>query len=223
MKRTIALAALATLAMTAQAQSLPSVEVSAGAAYYKHGEDTFWYQEGLPHSLKMTAPSFGAALVGDVYTGNNWGIGYRAGYTWFGTVRSDATVVSDQNYDEHTKMCTAQCDQTAKFVSSGHAQAITLSLAPYYRTGKWKFAVEAGPAFFRNTWSVNIASTADPSGGFTWTHKPTWEIGYVLGASVGYGEHLSVAYQYFKNQAKADDPVPYIWRSIHLVSLRYTF
>lgn len=205
------------------AQTWPRVEVSAGAAHYSKPEDTFWYQEGMPYSMRLTTPALGVALAGDVYTAPRWGIGYRVGYTWFGTVRSDATVVSDENYNEHTKSCMAKCDETAKFVSSGHAQAIYFTLSPYYRYGKWKFAVEAGPSLFRNTWSINIASTAAPDSGFTWTHKPTWELGYVVGASVGYGEHLSVAYQYFHDKAKSDDPVPYIWRSIHLVSLRYRF
>ena len=215
----IALALLSPL--IAFAQTWPRVEVSAGAAHYSKPEDTFWYQEGMPYSMRLTTPALGVALAGDVYTASRWGIGYRVGYTWFGTMRSDATVVADHDYDEAAQRCARNCGQTAKFVSSGHAQTLYLALAPYVRYGKWTLGVEAGPAWFLNTWSINVAG--DFTGNQRLAHEPAWRLGYMLGASVGYGEHLSVAYQYFKDRASATDPVPFMWRSLHLVSLRYRF
>lgn len=219
MKKTIALAMLALAAMTAQAQTAPRIEIGAGAAYYTPGEDTFWYQKGLPHKLSMTAPALSFGVSGDAYSGHNWGITYRLAYTWFGTARTDALAVADADYDPNTQQCTANCDKTSKFVSSGHAQAVTLSFGPYVKYQKWTFGIEAGPSFFRNTWKIDVAGDQNVS----LEHRPTWELGYMLGASVGYGEHLSLAYQYFKTKAASDDPVPYFWRSIHFVSLRYRF
>lgn len=221
MKRLLTFAAFALATFAAQAQSWPHVEVSAGAAHYTKPEDTFWYQQGMPHTMRLTTPALGVALAGDVYTSQRWGIAYRAGYTWFDTVRSDATVVADHDYNEQAHACARNCDQTSKFVGSGHAQVVYVTLGPYARYDKWTFGVEAGPAWMRNTWAINIAP--ENYTGFTWRNKPAWNLGYVLGAAVGYGEHLSIAYQFFKTKAAADDPVPYMWRSIHLVSLRYRF
>lgn len=221
-----ALVAGMVLACSAHAQSFFEAEVGIGASLARNGEDGLWQQEGFGPHRKYDAPAFEAGFTGNLYQSTHWGVDWHIDYAWLGQIhlQSPATP-SDPNYNLTTKSCNGPCWPLANYMGSGHDQGFLFTLEPHVDYGQWRFGVEGGPYLHKATWSVDVtnwtpALGADASNLHV-VHDPSWQLGWVIGAEVARGP-FSVRYQYFMNGWKDDDPRPYVWKSVHMLTLKYT-
>lgn len=214
-------------------------EAGIGGAAYKNGPDGLWRQDGFQQSVKLTAPAIELGLTGPIIQRTSWGVDWHLGWVWLGTIHSDATVPSANTNTTSGKWvggdlvgvnkkdpCSGPCNNLSDFKGSGHDQGFMFSIAPHYDYKGWRFGVEGGPYLHRSTWSEDVinwvGARGDTPQNIHVEYKPEWLIGYVLGASISRG-NFSVAYQYFKNNAKvlASNPYPPIWQGTHLLLLKY--
>lgn len=220
------LLALALIVPTAHAVD---VEISLGASRFTYLQDGMWYQEGMPHSNRMTSPAASVGLVGDVLPNLQW----RAGYAFLGSVSSDAMAAPDMTdyhdgvggYDPGTRQCRGSCGPQRRFVGRGYLHGLYLTLQPYVDVKGYRLAVEGGPFFYHAQYHVTAYNT---DGAPQWipveTFKyraPAVEVGWLAGASVSRGP-WSVAYQFYHVPSKWR-PDPTIWKNVHLLSVRYRF
>lgn len=201
-------------------------EVAAGIAAHQKMPNGWWYQEGLPHKLKLSAPSLQIGLTGDIVSNLAW----HADYVYLGKTRSDAIATSDENYNLQTKACDGQCHYKSRFIGSGDIHGVKLSLEPYVMWRGIRFGVEGGVFAFRSRWAVTLINRPMENGyvdtgAVTVRHDARIHITPMIGASIGYRD-VSIAYQYFRTESRnrdmADDFAP-LSRSAHVIMMRYRF
>jgi hypothetical protein len=227
--RAAAVAATLGCASVAHADSVSdyiSLEGAIGGAAYQHSANGVWWQDGFEHRFDLTAPAIEGGLTGDIYQAQHWGVSWHADFAWLGTVHTQAMATpSDANYNPTTKGCNGACLPLADFLGSGHDMGFLFTLEPHLDYGGWRFGIEAGPYLHHVTWSEDVLNDQ------RWSSTPInlhvayssgWNLGYVVGASVGY-KKFSLAYQYFRNQGKNSDPYPPAWTGTHMISLRYRY
>jgi hypothetical protein len=223
-----ALVAGMALACAAHAESFFAVEVSLGGSAYEHGPNGLWYQDGFQHRFDLTAPAIEAGFTGDLYQAEHWGLSWHLDYAWLGMIHTQAMATpSDQNYNANSpNHCNGSCWPLANYLGSGHDSGFMFTLEPHLDWGGWRFGVEGGPYYHRNTWAMNVEGwvptpTATPTN-ISVQNNRRWQLDYVVGASVGY-KNVSLSYQYFHNGSPvtASDPYPPIWKNTHVLLLRY--
>jgi hypothetical protein len=216
-------------ALSAHAQDWFQFEAGIGAAAYQRGPDGLWVQDGFEHKLHLTAPAIEVGLTGDLYQATHWGLSWHADWAWLGTIKSQSLATpSDANYNVTTKGCNGPCWPLANYNGTGHDQGFMLTLEPHYDYAGWRFGVEAGPYIHRSSWAEDVTGwVSSPTATPTNLHvrnRAQWRVGEVFGASVGY-RNLTIAYQFFRNSTpvSSSDPYPPIWRSTHLLVMKYRY
>jgi hypothetical protein len=231
----------------ARAESWFSFEAGVGIAHYTHSADGLWWQQGLSHNLHLSAPAWrvGVQMNAIDYQPGSWvpGVAFHALYLNFGPVGMQSMAAPDYDpnvfndahggyYNDKTHECVKQCGPLRNFTSSGRMQAFALTVEPYWMRGKWRFGVEAGPMLYRATWDASAVSLTDtpwkgPAGSVETFHRyASWQLGALVGASIGYGP-VTVRYNYaYSNAAgviSGNNPMPAGFRGAHLLTLNYTF
>ncbi|MDE4918585.1 hypothetical protein ACUXAV_000684 [Cupriavidus metallidurans] len=216
MPKTLIALAAALLPCVASAVTL---EVGAGVAKYETRGDMMWYQEGLQHSLDMSAPTFEIGLTDTAYQWDRFGLDWHAGYVYLGNVHSDAQATADQNYSRHTKTCIGACWYRNRFVGNGHMQGLKLTLEPNYTWHGVRVGIEGGVYAFVHTWNVNVYTEGGQVINTSSDHKVRFAP--VLGLSVGNG-NFSVVYTHYFSKTN-NDPMFAIWKATDTITLRYKF
>jgi hypothetical protein len=229
--------------MAAQAESWFSLEAGVGASHYSGTVDDLWWQQGMPHDLHLSAPAWrvGVQFNAVNYQPESWVPGVALHLVYLNaaqaSMRSIAAPDEDPNvynnvnggyYNTATHSCDKYCGPERNFVSGGRLQAFALTIEPFWERGKWRFGIEAGPALFRSTWDATATSLTDtpwwgPAGSVeTFHHTPKWEVGAVVGASVGYGP-WSLRYNYILAKSKNDSTVPPGFNGVHMLTMNFAY
>lgn len=219
------------------------LEAGVGASYYSHGPDDLWWQESMQHSFHLSAPAWRLGVQFNLldHDPQSWmpGLAVHALYLNFGqaSIRSIAAPDEDPNlfnaqnggfYNLVTHSCDKYCGPERSFVSGGRLQAFAATVEPFWTIGGWRVGVEAGPSLFRSTWDATATSlTATPFWGpagsvETFHHDAKWEVGALVGASIGYGP-FTLRYNYLFAKPKNDPTVPPGFSGAHMVSVNYAF
>lgn len=208
----------------AHAGSWFQYEAGIGVSKYQDNGDDFWYQAGFPHQLDLTSPAYEVGITGNIIQRSHWGVDWHADYVWLGMVHTQATVTPvDDNYNQVTRQCNGPCDPMATDTGSGHDQGFILTAEPHIDYSGVKLGFEVGPYLHRASWSVLVQNDFNvPGGTIDLQHQPKWLVGYVAGVSVSY-RNFTLAYQYFRNQKKNNDPEPPIWQDAQMLVLKYRF
>jgi hypothetical protein len=205
-------------------------EAGIGASLYKDRGDGWWVQEAFPHKMELAAPSFQIGLTGDLIQRGRFGIAWHADWAWLGTVHTQSyATASDANYNLKEKRCNGSCWPMSNFIGSGHDQGFLFTLEPYYERNGWRYGVEFGPYIHKSVWAVNVLdwhSSADaPPLNITVQNENRWQIGRVVGASIGH-KNFTLSYQYFMNQDRTvpgRDTFGSVWSNTHMLTLKYKF
>ncbi len=210
---------LALFAIPSQAGALDG-EVSVGATVFQKQPDGVWYQSPFPHSLHMASAS-GAIGVADYLTEN---VRFHFGYRYLGHVSSEALAVADDAVYAKYGADASKHLVLGTWVGYGSVNMIYATLAPEYRYGAWRFAVELGGTVYRPTWTERIynyqAHSGDPLTSFTVVHDPKLLTGYTVGVSVGY-KNVECALSVYDIRSSGDTwPALYHGLATNL-SLRY--
>lgn len=217
---------------TAHADSISDYvhfEIGAGISKYNAQGDNVWYQQGMPHSLGLSAPVLSAGFTGPVYTREKWGVDWHADYVSLGHVSSDCDCTPmDQNYSTAThKKLNLYNVPDAQFVGNGNAQGVALTLEPYFRYSGWRIGVEGGVFIYRPAWDVTVYDWSPGPGVAPSTisaHTPrSLQTGKVAGISIGRG-NFTVAYQHYWLPTRFDDAhSPAIWSGADALLVKYRF
>jgi hypothetical protein len=232
---TTAIAAVVVSAMmhTPAAHAAPGswlqLEMAIGGTRYAAQGDNVWYQQGMPHALRLNAPMWSLGLTGPIYRTASWGVDWHVDYVNLGNASSDCTCTPvDANYDvaNHRKLNLYDAPD-AHYHGNGRAQGIALTLEPYVLYRGWRVGVEGGLFPYRPAWEEDVT-------GWSWTaaapvqnvhlgtpHAVQW--GKVVGASIGRGP-FRVAYKhYFLPTRFTDAAPPAIWRGADVLELKYVY
>jgi len=205
------------------------LELGAGVSRYATQGDNTWYQQGMQHNLGLSAPVLMAGFTGPLYTRESWGIDWHVDYVSLGHASSQCECTPvDENYSTQTHSLINPMPvkvPNANFVGNGNAQGVALTVEPYVNYRGWRLGVEAGLFPYRPDWDVTVYNWSNASGMPTSTiHANTphaWQLGKVIGLSVGRGP-LSVAYQHYVLPTKYDaDHSPAIWSGADVLVVKY--
>ena len=234
-------------AASAHAESFFQIEAGIGASHYTQAADGLWWQQGMSHNLHLSAPAWrvGVQLNAIDYQPGSWvpGVAFHALYLNFGPVGMQSMAAPDYDpnvfnktnggyYDDKAHECVKECGPLRDFTSSGRMQAFALTVEPYWKRGKWRFGVEAGPMLYRATWDASAVSLTDtpwkgPAGSVETFHRnASWQVGALVGASVGYGPvtvRYSYAYAKSAGTLSGSNTVPAGFKGAHMLTLGYTF
>ena len=177
----------------ARAESFFQAEVGLGGAVTRTGGDGLWYQLGVPHAVNTVTPALMLGVGAQLWEGGAWDLQSHLDYIYMGEQSASCLCVTDAQYNNKTHV--ASVPGYIPFNGHGHVQGVSLTLEPGYTWHGVRFAAEAGPWVFWNTWHVTHDDPAQP-GSFNLDHKTVAQLGWVAGASVGYGD-FSVKYRYY--------------------------
>jgi hypothetical protein len=206
------------------------LELGAGVSHYSAMGDGTWYQEGMSHSLGLSAPVLLGGFTGPLYSRESWGVDWHVDYVSLGHVSSDCFCTPiDANYSTSTHRLVSNPIPVpnANFVGNGDAQGVALTLEPYIRYQGLRFGVEAGLFPYRPNWNETVSHWAIVPGAQMTTLQVNtphaWQLGKVVGISVSRGP-FSVTYQHYVLPTKYDSAhSPAIWRGADVVMVRYRF
>jgi hypothetical protein len=210
--RDIALSIALALPAAAWASSFFQAEVGLGAAHTKDIGDGTWVQYNVPYTEHLNTPAYLVGATGALYEHNAWSLHYHLDYTYIGTYRASCLCVSDAAYAVHQYSAGRHY-----FDGSGHTQGISLTLEPGYTYHGYRFAAEAGPWVYWESWHER----ADLNPTVHVSHRPDTQLGWVAGASVTRG-HWSLSYRYYSQHQKWN-PYPSLTSGSHVVMLKYVF
>lgn len=214
------------LIFAASAAHAVDFEMAVGASKYSDVGNMTWYQEGLPHDLRLVTPAIQVGATGAITSWLDW----HAGYAYLGQVKTDAIATPDDaNYDPVAKQCRGECIAHSRFMRSGDVHGIYLTLEPHVDYKGWRFGVHAGPFLHVSRWKMRVDNWIPAVGHEPRTievsHKSKIGLGAVVGVSMSRG-NWSVQYQRFYDKPKSDEPngdFPPIWRHTDMLSVRYRF
>lgn len=205
--------ALATASLSVHAESFFQVEAGLGAAHTKDVGDGTWIQYQMPHEEKLNSPVYVVGVTGPVFVKGVFSLRYHIDYTYIGNITAGCVCVSDADYSNHH-----YASETHRFSGFGHIQGVSFTLEPGYEWHGFRFAVEAGPWIFWETWHEYNDT---PWGPDHLSHKATPQLGWVAGASVSRGP-FTLAYRYY-NEPQKWNPYPGIQGGTHMLMMKYTF
>ncbi|MGN6661602.1 MAG: hypothetical protein ACTHKN_21665 [Achromobacter mucicolens] len=204
------------------------LEAAIGQSRYTAQSDGTYYQEGMPHQLKLNAPAWSAGFTGPVYRSASWGVDWHVNYTDLGRVSVDCTCTPlDANYDLATKRKGDMAIPDAHFQGSGRARGVALTLEPYVMYRGWRFGIEGGLFPYRPEFDVTVSDLAYSMDGPRTTINASTpravQLGKVIGVSVGRG-NFRVAYKHYVLPTRYDDQhAPAMWRGADVIEVRYVF
>jgi hypothetical protein len=205
------------------------LELGAGVSRYRPMGDGTWYQAGMPHSLGLSAPVLSAGFTGPVWRRESWGVDWHVDYVNLGHVHSSCSCTTDDNYDakSHRELSNPPPAPNADFIGNGNAQGVALTLEPYYLYRGWRIGVEVGLYPYRPSWSETVygwtPSWSVPGRTVVVNTPHAWQIGKVVGLSVGRGP-LSIEYQHYWLPTRyTDESPPAIWGAADVLMVKYRF
>lgn len=205
------------------------MELGAGVSRYNTAADGQWYQQGMSHSLGLSAPVLMAGFTGPLYQREAWGVDWHINYVSLGHVSSECECTPmDQNYStQQHKFLGLYNVPNANFVGNGNAQGIALTIEPYFRYRGWRFGLEGGIFPYRPSWDEEIYNWSPGPGVPTSTISANtphaWQLGEVVGVSVGRGP-LSISIQHYFLPTRFDaQHYPAIWKGADVLMARYRF
>lgn len=228
------IAALLTLAsVAAHADSISDyvhLELGAGVSHYDKMPDNTWYQQGMQHSLGLSAPVLMGGLTGPIYTRESWGVDWHVDYVSLGHVSSQCECTPDDaNYDTQTHHLRPVIHDVpnANFVGNGNVQGVALMLEPYFRYRGFRIGAQAGLFPYRPNWDVSIYNwQGDTNVAPQTLHASTphgVQIGKVVGVSVSRG-NFGISYQHYILPTRYDDAhSPAIWKGADVLMLTYKY
>jgi len=181
--------------------------------------DGTWYQEGGPYHRKLDGKAYLAGITGTVYESGPWSVNYHLDYLYYGGLGTGCTCVGDDFYDGATHSRKPGYSSTAVFNSQGHVQGVPLTLDLGYTWYGVRFSVEGGAWVYWPTWHTSVALPDGSS--LDLSHKPTAQLGYVVGARIESG-HTSLSYRYYRMKDKWN-PNPGIVTSTQMLMLNWRF
>lgn len=218
-------------------------EVGAGVARADtHGNGT-WYQEGFPHTLRLTQPIVELGLKGRITPHMDW----HLDAVWLGRYSVNSLdVAADENYSASSPThCNGPCLPLANYIGSGHVWGVQALLARH-TDGDWQLGVEGGPFLYHETWRLDVpdwypATTGPVPDWYTtrtqvgaWTvgqvipvatYGSQWALGYVVGITLAHGR-WNAALRYYHDGAGFPGHVgawPPIWSGHAALVVGYTF
>ncbi|MFX1675220.1 hypothetical protein PWR63_23720 [Paraburkholderia sp. A2WS-5] len=213
------------------------LELGAGVSWYSKQPDGTWYQQGMPHSLGMSAPVLMGGFTGPIWQRESWGIDWHVDYVYLAHASAECYCTSvDANYNTqaHQRVYTYpyQNLQPAKMVGNGNAQGISITIEPYYRYNGFRFGVEGGLFPYRPSWTEQVYNTQDnimPNGQPVAPHNLTMEtphgiqLGEVVGVSIGRGP-WSISYRHYFLPTRFDSQhSPSLLTGADVLTVRYRF
>lgn len=192
-------------------------EAGLGVSYTKDMGDGVWYQQALPHAERVTTPAITLGLTGKVYDSARYDVRWHADYVYLGTYSASCECVPDANYNAQTHQTVGDLPRLSPFNGQGHTQGVALTLEPGYTYHGIRYAVEAGPFVFWQTWHESLYDL-----GGHWddlSHKTVAQLGYVVGASVSRGP-WSLSYRYYAQPQKWN-PYPGLATGAHTLTVKY--
>ncbi|MBB3004347.1 hypothetical protein FHX57_006729 [Paraburkholderia tropica] len=225
--------ALALTISSAHADSISDyvhLELGAGVSWYQTLSDGVWYQQGMQHSLGLSAPVLMGGFTGPLWKRESWGIDWHADYVSLGHVSSQCECTPDDaNYSTQTHSLVANQNPVpnANFVGNGNAQGIELTLEPYVLYRGWRFGLEGGIFPYRPSWDETIYGWQGDMSVAPKTltaHTPrSIQLGEVVGLNVGRGP-LTVALQHYFLPTRFDaQHSPAIWSGATVLMVKYRF
>lgn len=161
------------------------VKADLGVTQFTQAANGFWYQDGFPHTLRLTSPSASLKLYSD-RSADGWQLGI--GIDYIGRATSDAMILdADANYNANTPThCNGPCGPLSHMQGQGTIPAL-FSVA---RKTWTNWFVEGGLYVTRPHWETT---------NFDWYGGPNNAVGpiyshlnhevrntYDLGAAIGY-------------------------------------
>lgn len=206
------------------------LEFGAGVSRYSTQGDNIWYQQGMSHSLGLSAPVLSAGFTGPLWQRESWGVDWHVNYVSLGHVSSQCECTPDDaNYDTQTHHLrpVQHAVPNANFVGNGNAQGIAITLEPYVKYRGWRFGLEGGLFPYRPAWNMSIYNwQGDTSIAPQTLHVDTphaWQLGKVVGISVGRGP-FSVVYQHYILPTRFDAAhSPAIWKGADVIMVKYRY
>lgn len=218
-------------------------DVGVGVNKYMKGENGLWYVEPFPYDMKMVSPALDIGVTQNILDRGNWGLDVRAGLVYLGSIHTTAKVPS---YKTNTRTgsfigpdfkgadlknpCFGECTHMSTFDGSGSDRGITLVLAPYVKSGDWKYSIFGGLYQHKTTWSENIKDLNDSSTGEDYNlnveYDQGWRAGRVYGVSVS-RKNITVRYQFFDlpriRVSNDRDAFPPAFGAAHLLTIGFKF
>ncbi len=219
-------------------------DVGVGVSKYNKGENGLWYLEPFPSDMKMIAPAIDLGVTQNIFDQDNWGLDVRLGFVYLGSIKTHALVPS---YKTNTRTgqfigvdfkgadmkdpCYGECTNMSTFNGSGSDRGVSLVLAPYIKSGDWKYSVFAGIYKHKSTWSedikdINESATSEDYDAVV-EYDQGWRTGRVAGFSVT-KDNITVRYQYFdlprtRLDGNGRDAYPPAFGSAHLLTIGFKF
>lgn len=202
----------------AHAESFFQLEAGIGAAHSADQGDDIWIQQGLGSHEQLNSFAWMVGVTGEPVNHLAWHIDFVD----LGRVAAQTPAVGDSEYNTQTHQVirgAAMPNYTVPFSGSGRTMGIALTLEPNYTWRGIRFGAEAGPFIYRATWNETVWNHDGTI--MQIDHKPQIQVGYVLGASVGY-KNFAVAYRFYADKTKWH-PVPGLVSKTSTLMLTYRF
>ncbi len=210
------------------------VEVGVGSTRFIDHGDGIWYQQALPHVLRLSAPALMVGVRGKLTQRLDWHVDFLD----LGHASSDSWDVMDNYYDPHNHVCLGHCAQPSHFLGNGSLWGVS-TMVGMHVLGSRHLTVEAGPWLFHQSWSVIIpnfySSTgyAPANGWAPWSSSgdaifhaaSNWGLGVSGGVVAHWHAFQATLLGLYNNHGfgLGTDPWPPIWRSelVLLVGRRF--
>ena len=192
-----------------------AMRLELGAGYSRGIElgNGFWRQQGNPYTQKINSPTWYIGVTGHPYKYLAW----HADYVNLGTYGESSWDTTDQAYGNG---CLGpNCGWWGKFVGSGRAQGIRVTVGPTFGADHWHVSLQTGPFLYLSTWSDTIYPST--GGQSTITHTNRIQVGDVMDASVRY-RAFSLTVSRYIMRAPQDRYPPLIYGATTL-TLGYRF
>ncbi len=127
------------------------VEVGLGMSRALTNGDGTWYQSAFPHTLDLRSLSGMVGVTGDL----SEHVAYHADAVWLGRFGENSqNTPNDGNYAKGIG-CVGPCLPMANYIGSGWVAGFAPTIE-WHTTGAWRFGVEGGPWFYRETWRESV-------------------------------------------------------------------
>lgn len=220
---TFALATCIVLAirLTAHAAQL---EIGAGIAHAQTQGNGTWYQDGFPHTLRLTQPVALIGLTGRFTRHMDWHLDTVS----LGRYRSDSQdVLPDGNYSATSAThCNGPCNALAHYMGAGRIWGLQALLARH-TSGTWRLGIEGGPFLYHESWRLSVPNWYAPDGTHyaIQTRQRRWGLGAVGALTLQHGP-WTAALSYYADGAGFPGhvgPWPPLWSSQTALTINYQF
>lgn len=216
---------LCAILLTLWANKVLAVEPEIGLGWANTGTlgDGTWYQDGLPHTLKLNTPAWQAGLSETLSA--RWRL--HEDFVSPGVVHSFALATTDANYNLATRTCrNSPCSPIATYSGEGSAPGLKLSVEYLASRG---LGVEAGPYLYRPVWRETTVTVTGYAVGPGYVNHadniPNLHIGLMVGIGAHFGNLRIGVDEYLlclENRCRSEVYNP-IWDNITIAGVTWRF